>query len=931
MARNSGITIENNFVRGLITENTALNFPKNACTEAYDCIFDETGRITRRDGFDIELGDEDADSVLEVVLGSTVAGPSTGAFTEYLWRNANVNLLVQQFGTLLYFHNVSSDTSVAINRLASTVDLTTFTSANNDADPGAYLCSYAAGNGVLLVANPQCDPFYVTFDQSTGALAATAVTIEFRDFEGIDVKALDADFVPSYRPVVGDFDGTGNLLEEMISDSVANNRLGQQYLYNLYNQGWDVGPYAAGVPTADHALYEYIVDAAGSTAILGVSSAPSANEFVGFYRSSPTVAFDPARLKTYRQGSTESPKGHFILSLGENDRYAALTEQSELTLDVTQVTTPVIAGNEASNFATRSTAWYNGSYAQPYSQSSVRAQNTAYAGINSTGGKKIHSAYVRGPTDYSMFSYEEDNSYWVEIDRVWYFISAVSRRNTSGTITLCASNSVSDFGNAPGTGTTVTLGSAAMSGTGAIRTIASNDTSTSYNYVWLYMDGAANSDFVAAAEIVFREYATTVEVGGFPDPITFVERPKHVAFFAGRAWYAGADYQGFSNNIYFSQIVLDDNTRYGRCYQRNDPTSEYLPDLLPNDGGVIKIPEMAVCRGLFAMENALIVFATNGVWIIRGSNRDSFTATDYVVRKLTSLGVASELSVVDVAGFPMWWGESGIHRIEYNPQFDSFSVGNLTDETIRTEYVNIPAANKGYARGAFDSDDNIVYWLCHKTRYDENNDPIDISDYRFYTHVLCYNTLSRAFYFWRIPPSHDINIVGISYVVDSVGTSPSKIKYTAYINQGLADTTFYLTYADHFSNQTYTDWANYADYTGVAADEVDYESYFVSGYMPAGEAMKFFQSPYVMVFLEYRNDAGGYLQGRWDYGSTSSSGKWSTTQSIFDPSITTKTIVARRLKVRGKGRSLQLKISSESGKGFIIIGWAMQLMGNTEL
>ena len=41
MPRQQGIAIENSFIKGLITENTALNFPRNAATEQDNCVFDE--------------------------------------------------------------------------------------------------------------------------------------------------------------------------------------------------------------------------------------------------------------------------------------------------------------------------------------------------------------------------------------------------------------------------------------------------------------------------------------------------------------------------------------------------------------------------------------------------------------------------------------------------------------------------------------------------------------------------------------------------------------------------------------------------------------------------------------------------------------------------------------------------------------------------
>lgn len=1026
MARNAGVTIENNFVRGLITENTALNFPKNACTEALDCVFDETGRVTRRAGIDIEVGDPAATGLAHLSVGpAALADPSvtyneSSRFTEYLWRTAGVTLLVQQYGNILYFHNISSDTSISSNRLLDasnalvTIDISTYTSENNGLSPASYACSYATGNGVLLVVNPQIDPIYCVFDPGTGTIIATKIEIRYRDFDGIDLSTTQTNpgtgqyFVEEYRPILNDFNSTEpTVLEEAYTDG---NGIGQQYIYNLFNQGWDVGVYNTSTnrPAAGHALYDFATYDSGAAGTAWPDPRlPNAYDYIGYYRASETDTFDSARLLAYRQGTSTAPKGHFILGLGTQDRYQEMLAQSELTAASFTITTVIpvqITSSPGTNFSSSVVAWHDGDSTERYTQSSRRTGNTAWVGY-STSNKVPYYVTVKAPSDYAMFTYLEDKSYWEYYDGDWHYIERIFRRNTSGTISLYASDTAEHLGTTSGT----LLASASISGVGASRTLTASSFATNYDYIWIVMDGASNADYVACAEATFYEYTTSASVGTFPNPETFTERPQAVAFYAGRAWYAGANYKGFANNLYFSQIIIDDNTRYGKCYQRNDPTSEFNPDLLPNDGGVIKIPEMADCKALYAMENALIVYASNGVWIIRGSNRDNFTATDYVVRKLSSIGIASVTSIVDVGGFPMWWGENGIYRLEYNPQFDSFSVQNITDETIRTEYVNIPAYNKTFAKGAFDSDDNVVYWLFHKTTYDVNGDPEDVYDYRFYTHVLCYNALSGAFYIWTLGQLNEVttsttslaigtgskvftvassgldltvgqrikatsdadptnymlgtitsysgttltvnvttvggsgtladwtiksynsaNVCGIVYAVDSVGTSPSRIKYTVLLDYNAAGT-YYLCYADHFNNNSYKDWTNHKIASTVAGDEIDYESYFITGYMPAGEAIKFFQTPYIMVYLEYRTDAGGYIQGHWDWANSDASGKWSTVQQIFNSAITTKAVTARRLKIRGKGRALQLKISSQSGKGFIIIGWSALMHGNTEV
>ncbi len=54
MPRSAAVTIENNFVNGLVTEATALNFPEAAATDTQNCVFNQDGSFTRRRGLEFE-------------------------------------------------------------------------------------------------------------------------------------------------------------------------------------------------------------------------------------------------------------------------------------------------------------------------------------------------------------------------------------------------------------------------------------------------------------------------------------------------------------------------------------------------------------------------------------------------------------------------------------------------------------------------------------------------------------------------------------------------------------------------------------------------------------------------------------------------------------------------------------------------------------
>ena len=475
-------------------------------------------------------------------------------------------------------------------------------------------------------------------------------------------------------------------------------------------------------------------------------------------------------------------------------------------------------------------------------------------------------------------------------------------------------------------GTILATTSSALTSTSA--TLTSTDKLTAFTHVWAYItytwtcatptsnSSASSIDF---SEIKIYESITFAGMGNIPSTDVTFERPQQCAFFAGRAWYAGIDFNTLSNNIYFSQIV-EKKDQYSRCFQRNDPTSERLFDILPSDGGVIRIPEMGQVKRLFPYQTSLLLFTTNGVWIIKATG--GFSATDFTVRKLSSFGTQSSMSVVDVKGIPIWWGEDGILEIKYNPQFDSFSVDSLTDNVIRSFFYGIPSPNRVFVKGVYDSRKSFVYWLYKSAALTGPSDTM-------YDGVLSLNVLTGAFSPWIFKQAN-ININGISYVQDSVGLSIPLVKYTFSYRD--VSNRLKFNYADIKDSKLHADWQNYA--TTLALDSTlqgTYTSTFTTGYMVNGETMKFVQPNYLIVFLEQETNAGCYVQSVFDFSISERSGKWGTKQQIYNSTLTDRSVNLRRLKLRGKGRSVQFKFTNDGNKPFTIIGWGGFQTVNTEL
>jgi hypothetical protein len=469
---------------------------------------------------------------------------------------------------------------------------------------------------------------------------------------------------------------------------------------------------------------------------------------------------------------------------------------------------------------------------------------------------------------------------------------------------------------------------------------------------WIYKD--ANDSFVPSlrssrdrgtskaprGSVIFNAFNQTRT--GLPTVTSGFQRPSAVAFYAGRAFYAGVSASRFSNRIYFSQIIETRN-QLGECFQENDPTNEFSFDLLPSDGGVIVIPEMGQVIRMMTVESNLFVFASNGVWAIGGSTGTGFNADDYSIRRVSAIPTLSESSFVDASGVPIWWNADGIYTIEANDAAGMVEVKSLVDGSIKDFYDRIPPNSKKYAKGVYNPLERRVHWLYRSTNA--------ISDEQLteYDSVLCLDVFSGAYYPWRIP-ANNVRLRGIVAVegtgsetgtinvtdnsgnivtssagdVTVIGTVSrplnSIFKYLVSYNQG-GDTVW--TFAEE-RNEAYVDWQ---EFTGGQ----DYISFFVTGFATHGEAIRKFQVHYVQIYCDNENRQSQFkFRALWDFATNVTSNRWSPEQIVTMLPLPFSTD-SRRLKVRGHGKTCQFRVESISGQPFDIVGWSAFETGNSSV
>jgi len=458
--------------------------------------------------------------------------------------------------------------------------------------------------------------------------------------------------------------------------------------------------------------------------------------------------------------------------------------------------------------------------------------------------------------------------------------------------------------------------------------------------------------------------------------VTTTTRPEAVAFFAGRAWYGGPASSKFSGHLYFSQII-EDNNKVGRCYQEADPTSEEISDLLATDGGVIVIPEIGTTLALHVTGESLLIFANNGLWEVTGSGGVGFSATDFVVSQIATVGLIGKRTIVDVEGTPVWWSDRGVYSIGRNDITDRIEAKSLTDRTVQSFYDDdIPNVSKVHGQGSYDNITKKVTWLYNAAG--------NAASGRFkYDKELCFDTQTGSFSpstygtLAALPPylfgvfqlpsvgrvQEDSNVIVASNgnSVIEAATGNTVITTIDVIRGGTTSTMFIAAIPD----STNTEWtfaqlndADFFDWTTNNSTGITYSSYFETGYLLEGNVTNQRSAPHVLVYLKrtetgYTDTGGGvyvadnpsscFMQARWDFSDNSNSGKFSTRTQVYrilkdyDPTPGATDfdsgypVTVTRNKVRGRGLALTLRFDSESGKDFNIYGWGIHFSDNAAM
>jgi len=379
------------------------------------------------------------------------------------------------------------------------------------------------------------------------------------------------------------------------------------------------------------------------------------------------------------------------------------------------------------------------------------------------------------------------------------------------------------------------------------------------------------------------------------------------------------------------------------------------------DGGYIRVNGAYGIKALINLGDSLMVIASNGVWRIVGGTDNGFTATQFIVEKITERGCNNVNSIVVVDNNVMFWGEDGIYSLAMD-QFGAWQATNISFGRIQALYNQFPERAKQNVVGAYDNYERKIRWLIYNGLSEETEVTelvLDMSLKAFYLNKIKQFdgvTIPRvvgifAGSVYRVDVSDDPVVVdadpvlvGVDpVVVDGSGTivdtNQRELSYMIVTNTSPIEYSF-----GSYRDTTWYDWRS-VDNVGI-----DAEAYVVTNYTSAGDFQRRKKVSYLTTYLRktesgFEEDAEGdweaigssscIVQTMWEWTNSGNSGKWGrpfqayrhrrfwTPTSVDDLFDDGHIVVVAKNKIRGGGRVLSLKFSTEAGKDFHLYGWSM--------
>lgn len=389
--------------------------------------------------------------------------------------------------------------------------------------------------------------------------------------------------------------------------------------------------------------------------------------------------------------------------------------------------------------------------------------------------------------------------------------------------------------------------------------------------------------------------------------------------------------------MYYSQLVEDRSLDFvGKCYQRNDPTSETQPDVLDTDGGVIPVNEASFIHKLVGFRDGVLIFSPNGVWFIRGTE-GGFKATGFSVSRITGARSVSPESIVSLEDTVLFWGENGVFSIGFN-EFDVVAAENITDPTIKTYYTDLTNAQKSSANGIYNRELARVEWYY--------KDPQ--GEFPSLNPALYLDLRTGGWFPQHLESGTEVAVGNVDYSMIAPLEVPSLLQ---------ARGARYL----FVRQQQETPVRKMRYYFGERADESEVDKFyddenfninahFIAGYdtleLPANKK----GAPYIVTHMLRTEDLNDEfhsslkMRGQWDWTVTDEEGRWTPYQEMYRFRRTyikadltdqqgSTSVVEHKAKMLGRGSALALRFQGkdDAESDFKLLGYTVQWLAKSTL
>lgn len=382
--------------------------------------------------------------------------------------------------------------------------------------------------------------------------------------------------------------------------------------------------------------------------------------------------------------------------------------------------------------------------------------------------------------------------------------------------------------------------------------------------------------------------------------------PKALAVGFGRVFY------GAQGRVYFSQVIIDNFESLGRCYQRNDPISDTASDILDTDGGEIMLQDAGEILAMEPYRSGILVFCDNGVWFISGTSDTGFTATSYMVNKVSPFVLYAPRTVIAARDAVIFGGKEACYAVTL-VETGRVEVTPITEGTIDSYWKNF-----------------INIETC--ATYDEVRKQISFVKYGTAGDVLIFDAKLGAWFPWKVTLStdnYDYNFVG-SVWNDSLRQSVYCVFDDTEVRFCSASSNLY----DFEPSGTY-------------------ESYIVTQPETLGNYTRQKGVPLVQAFFRRtENQITAYTAGNYTFDVPSSckmsirfdwdSNKVTSEREIYKalpPRFVAPTVpytlpfgnemITFKDKIRGKGRAVQVRFESVGNNRMDIYGYSLQYSTKT--